>query len=127
MNSNKDLYQLPDNLPVPGDDGACRHLTGLRLPNVPLASTAGAFVDLAGLRGAWVVVYCYPLTGVPGVALPTDWDEIPGARGCTPQSCSFRDLFGQLAEEHATVYGLSTQSTDYQGRQETASICHSNS
>jgi peroxiredoxin len=114
MSSNKDLHQLPDNLPIPVDDGACLHLTGLRLPNVSLASTAGSFVDLAGLGGAWVVVYCYPLTGAPGVALPTDWDEIPGARGCTPQSCSFRDLFGQLAEEHATVYGLSTQSTDYQ-------------
>jgi peroxiredoxin len=105
---------LPAALPVPEDDGAARHLAGVRLPAVPLAATSGEQVDLSKLPGR-TVVYIYPRTGGPGVALPDGWDAIPGARGCTPQSCSFRDHFAELqALGVAHLFGLSTQDTDYQ-------------
>jgi peroxiredoxin len=105
---------LPDDLPVPQDDGAARHLVGMRLPAIALPTTDGAKVDLAALAGR-TVVYVYPRTGRPGVALPEGWDGIPGARGCTPQSCSFRDHFAELkALGVAHLFGLSTQDTDYQ-------------
>jgi peroxiredoxin len=106
-------YELPDGLPVPTDDGAADHLPGMRLPPVPLTSTAGDAVDLAALPGR-TVVYCYPMTGRPGSDLPPGWDEIPGARGCTPQSCSFRDHHAELRALGARVFGMSTQDTDYQ-------------
>ena len=106
-------YELPDGLPVPTDDGAADHLPGMRLPPVPLISTAGDAVDLAALPGR-TVVYCYPMTGRPGSDLPPGWDEIPGARGCTPQSCSFRDHHAELQALGARVFGMSTQDTDYQ-------------
>ena len=106
-------YELPENLPVPTDDGAADHLPGMRLPPVPLISTAGDTVDLAALPGR-TVVYCYPMTGRPGSDLPPGWDEIPGARGCTPQSCAFRDHHEELRTLGARVFGLSTQSTGYQ-------------
>ena len=106
-------YDLPDGLPVPTDDRASDHLPGMRLPSVPLNSTAGEPVDLSTLSGR-VVVYCYPMTGRPGSDLPEGWDEIPGARGCTPQSCSFRDYHAELRDLGAQVFGLSTQSTEYQ-------------
>jgi peroxiredoxin len=105
---------LPPGIPVPEDDGAARHLAGTRLPDLALAATDGAPVNLSRLSGR-TVVYVYPRTGVPGVDLPTGWDQIPGARGCTPQSCAFRDHFGefrQLGVSH--LYGLSTQDTPYQ-------------
>jgi peroxiredoxin len=106
--------ELPEDLPVPVDDGAARHLTGLALPNVELPATDGSAVDLSRLAGR-TVVYLYPRTGRPGQALPTGWNAIPGARGCTPQSCSFRDHFNELrALGVAQVYGLSTQDSDYQ-------------
>lgn len=105
--------QLPANLPIPVDDGACDHLHGQRLPDVALISTAGDRVNLRQRPGL-VVVYAYPLTGRPGVPLPPGWDEIPGARGCTPESCSFRDLHGEIRRLGTEVFGLSTQSTDYQ-------------
>jgi peroxiredoxin len=105
---------LPDNIPVPQDDGAARHLTGLALPAVALPATDGSVVDLSKLPGR-TVVYVYPRTGVPGQPLPEGWDAIPGARGCTPQSCSFRDHFDEIRHRGvAHVYGLSTQETDYQ-------------
>jgi peroxiredoxin len=105
---------LPPDIPVPQDDGRARHLTGLRLPNVELPATSGATVNLAKLKGR-TVVYIYPRTGVPGVDPPPGWDQIPGARGCTPQSCSFRDHFAELkALGVSQVFGLSTQDTDYQ-------------
>jgi peroxiredoxin len=105
---------LPDGLPVPQDDGAARHLTGLRLPSVSLAATDGNSVDLSTLSGR-TVVYIYPRTGVPGQAPLDGWDAIPGARGCTPQSCSFRDHHAELkALGVAQVFGLSTQDTGYQ-------------
>jgi peroxiredoxin len=105
---------LPDDLPVPVDDGGARHLTGLASPDVTLAATDGSQVNLARLSGR-TVVYIYPRTGRPGHALPTGWNEIPGARGCTPQSCSFRDHFDELKSLGVRqVYGLSTQDSDYQ-------------
>jgi len=113
---------LPPGIPAPQDDGAARHLEGRRLPDVSLPSTDGAAVDLVKLTGR-TVVYIYPRTGVPGVDPPDGWDMIPGARGCTPQSCSFRDLFAELkALGVARVFGLSTQDTRYQ--QEAATRLH---
>ncbi len=113
MSRRDNLYALPDDLPIPTDDGACDHLPGLRLPSAPLPSTAGEVVDLAGLPGR-TVVYCYPRTGEPGKDSPTGWDAIPGARGCTPQSCAFRDHHAELQALDTRVFGLSTQSTEYQ-------------
>jgi len=113
---------LPKDIPAPQDDGAARHLPGRRLPDVALAATNGIQVNLAKLPGR-TVVYIYPRTGVPGVPLPEGWDMIPGARGCTPQSCGFRDHFADLkALGVAHVFGLSTQDTAYQ--QEAATRLH---
>ena len=101
-------------LPAPTDDGAMAHLAGARLPPVALPATDGSLVTLAALPGR-VVVFAYPMTGQPGVALPDGWDEIPGARGCTPHSCAFRDHHAELiAAGAARVFGLSTQETGYQ-------------
>ena len=109
-----DLYQLPPNLPVPQDDGACRHLAGMRLPRLALASTGGRMVDLSALSGR-TVVYAYPRTGEPDKDPPPGWDAIPGARGCTPQSCAFRDHYQELMRAGASeVFGLSTQDSAYQ-------------
>ncbi len=105
---------LPPGIPVPQDDGAARHLTGMKLPDLALAATRGGAIDLALLAGR-TVLYIYPRTGVPGVDLPPGWDDIPGARGCTPQSCGFRDHFAELKALGAShLFGLSTQDTDYQ-------------
>jgi peroxiredoxin len=105
---------LPPGIPVPQDDGAARHLTGRKLPDLPLPATRGGAVNLSLLLGR-IVLYIYPRTGVPGVDLPPGWDDIPGARGCTPQSCSFRDHFAELkALGVSHLFGLSTQDTDYQ-------------
>ena len=109
----QDFFELPKDLPFPVDDGACKHLPGLALPSLPLPSTGGRAIDPAQIPG-WVVIYCYPMTGRPGVALPPGWDEIPGARGCTPQSCSFRDHYREFEALKVQVFGLSTQTTDYQ-------------
>lgn len=115
------LHELPEGLPVPTDDRACDHLPGMWLPPVALPSTAGEHVDLSGLPGR-TVVYCYPRTGRPDEDLPQGWDGIPGARGCTPQSCAFRDHHAELRAFGARVFGLSTQSTEYQ--RETAGRLH---
>jgi peroxiredoxin len=105
---------LPAGLPDPVDDGAAAHLLGSRLPSVPLPATDGSTVDLATRPGR-TVVYAFPRTGVPGEdPLVPEWDEIPGARGCTPESCGFRDHHGELAAVGASVLGLSTQDTAYQ-------------
>jgi peroxiredoxin len=106
--------ELPSDLPRPIDDGACNHLPGLAMPSVRLQSTAGRLVDLGALNAPRTVIYCYPRTGRPGEPLPDGWDAIPGARGCTPQSCAFRDHYRELAALGAEVYGLSTQTTEYQ-------------
>lgn len=113
MTRRDNVYELPDNLPVPVDDGACAHLPGMKIPSVPLRSTGGRIVDLASLPGR-TVVYCYPRTGRPDREPPQGWNEIPGARGCTPQSCAFRDHYKELQKLGASVFGLSTQDTDYQ-------------
>jgi len=114
MTTPHDPTVLPAGIPAPQDDGAARHLAGLALPSVPLTATDGTQVDLSRLTGR-TVVYIYPRTGVPGQALPEGWDAIPGARGCTPQSCAFRDHFAELKGLGiAQLYGLSTQDSDYQ-------------
>jgi peroxiredoxin len=105
---------LPADLPAPQDDGAARHLAGAKLPDIALPATSGPPVNLLKLAGR-TVLYVYPRTGVPGVDAPPGWDDIPGARGCTPQSCGFRDHFADLkALGVAQVYGVSTQDTAYQ-------------
>jgi peroxiredoxin len=98
---------------MPVDDGAAAHLEGSLLPALNLVSTDGATVNLAELAGRWVI-YIYPMTGRPDVALPDGWDGIPGARGCTPQSCSFRDHYAELKALNTSVFGVSTQTTEYQ-------------
>ncbi len=113
MADTEKAYDLPQGILAPTDDGAADHLPGMRLPSVPLSSTSGGTVDLSALSES-TVVYCYPMTGRPDRDLPQGWDEIPGARGCTPQSCSFRDHHAELRELGARVFGLSTQSTGYQ-------------
>ncbi|HXL67371.1 MAG TPA: peroxiredoxin [Xanthobacteraceae bacterium] len=110
----RNYLELPENLPIPQDDGAARHLSGMKLPDLALAATDGSEVNLRRLKGR-TVVYLYPRTGVPGKPLIEGWDAIPGARGCTPQSCGFRDHFAELrAAGVAALYGLSTQDTAYQ-------------
>jgi peroxiredoxin len=105
---------LPADLPVPLDDGAARHLEGFKLPSLKLPATDGSAVDLATFAGR-TVVYVYPRTGRPGHPLPDGWDAIPGARGCTPQSCSFRDHFAELEQLGVShLYGMSTQDSGYQ-------------
>lgn len=107
-------YPLPEGLVAPVDDGAADHLPGLSIPDVALPSTGGVDVNLAMLPGR-TVVYAYPRTGQPGRDMPQGWDSIPGARGCTPQACDFRDHFAELAAAGAhAVFGLSTQNSDYQ-------------
>jgi len=109
-----DLSRLPADLPVPKDDSAADHLTGLMLPLLALGATDGSQVDLSALGGR-TVVYVYSLTGRPGKDPPNGWNAIPGARGCTPQSCSFRDHFDELQQLGvARLFGLSTQDTEYQ-------------
>jgi peroxiredoxin len=113
MARSDSLFTLPADLPVPVDDGAAGHLTGMALPSIPLPATDGATVDLAALDGL-TVVYSYPRTGRPDQEVPASWNAIPGARGCTPQSCAFRDHHAELAALGARVFGFSTQTTEYQ-------------
>ncbi len=114
MTTAHDPNVLPIGIPAPQDDGAARHLTGLQLPALALMATDGTQVDLSRLAGR-TVVYIYPRTGVPGQDPPDGWDAIPGARGCTPQSCSFRDHFAELKRLGvAHLFGLSTQDSGYQ-------------
>ncbi len=107
------LNELPQNLPIPIDDGACDHLVGMHLPDLDLHTTNNDQVNFSNLSG-YIVIYVYPMTGRPDIELPSGWDQIPGARGCTPQSCSFRDHYQEIKELDSQVFGLSTQSTDYQ-------------
>ena len=108
------IHDLPQDLPVPRDDGACDHLSGMSLPPIGLPSTRGRVVELSRLAGT-TVVYVYPRTGRPDQELPTGWNAIPGARGCTPQSCAFRDHYEELQGAGAAhVFGLSTQDSAYQ-------------
>lgn len=110
-----DYLSLPDDLPVPEDDGAADHLAGTAMPHVGLPTTGGGELMLDELGQGRTVVYIYPLSGKPGVELPDGWNSIPGARGCTPEACGFRDHYAELRAAGATaVYGLSSQSTEYQ-------------
>lgn len=104
-----DYLQLPPDLPAPEDDGAADHLAGLAVPALSLPSTGGGETGLAALAGGLLVAYLYPRTGVPGEPLPTGWDEIPGARGCTPQSCAYRDGLAEFERLGARVVGISAQ------------------
>ena len=108
-----DLNKIPPNLPVPTDDGLADHLIGMQLPSLSLTATNGTKIDLSKIKGR-LVVYCYPRTGIPNTSLPEGWDQIPGARGCTPQSCAYRDHYQEIKVLGAEVFGLSTQSTEYQ-------------
>lgn len=117
MARSDDLHRLPDDLPVPMDDGACDHLPGMELPDLELPSTAGRLVPIRRLGEGYVVFYFYPRTGLPDQDPPgglAAWDSIPGARGCTPQACSYRDHHQELRERGAQVFGVSTQTTGYQ-------------
>jgi len=112
----RDSTATPDwsTLPAPEDDGGARHLVGAHLPSVRLTATTGESVDLSSLAGR-TIIYAYPRTGQPGVANPDGWDMIPGARGCTPQTCAFRDRFRELRSLGVGhLFGLSTQDTAYQ-------------
>jgi peroxiredoxin len=108
------LYTIPEDLPVPVDDRACRHLQGMTVPDLWLPSTKDRHVSLPSISAGLAVVFCYPRTGEPHKDPPSGWNQIPGARGCTPEMCSFRDHHGALKELGAEVFGLSTQSTEYQ-------------
>jgi peroxiredoxin len=104
-----DPYTLPADLPVPEDDGAADHLPGTRIPHLELPTTDRRALDLGEAAQRLLVLYVYPRSGRPGEPLPTGWDDIPGARGCTPQACAFRDLHAEIAAAGAHVLGLSAQ------------------
>jgi len=111
---DKNLLEIPDDLPVPLDDGACDHLAGMTLPGITLATTDGRQVDVSKLPGR-AIIYAYPRTGRPDEGVFYEgWEAIPGARGCTPQSCAFRDHHNELQQLGADVFGLSTQTTEFQ-------------
>jgi peroxiredoxin len=114
MPRSDNVYELPKGLPVPEDDGACAHLTGMKVPSIALRSTRGDEVNLSRLPGR-TIVYCYPRTGRPDQEILPGWNDIPGARGCTPQSCAFRDHYAEMrALGVHEIFGLSTQDTEYQ-------------
>ncbi len=110
---SQDWTRLPEGLPVPQDDGACAHLVGRKVPKIALDSSGGGAVDLADQRGR-TVVYVYPRIGQPGQPLPTGWDAIAGARGCTPESLGFAAAAQQFQEANVGLFGLSSQDRPYQ-------------
>lgn len=99
----------PSDLPVPIDDGLCNHLQGISLPSLSLACTSGETVDLAGLAEKKTVLFIYPATGTPGTALPEGWNDIPGARGCTPESLAFKEAYTEIEDAGYSIYGMSAQ------------------
>jgi peroxiredoxin len=110
----RNLNELPDNLPVPEDDGACDHLSNMEMPSIRLLSTSNRLLDLAAQTLSPTVFFFYPRTGEPNKPAPADWDLIPGARGCTPQSCGFRDLYTEFKKHGLSIFGISSQSQAYQ-------------
>ncbi|KAA2252408.1 redoxin family protein [Solihabitans fulvus] len=119
VNEKEDLMtdhtSVPAGLPVPKDDGAATHLPGMKVPQLELQGTGGATIRIDALGAGRTVIYIYPLTGRPGTDLPDGWDSIPGARGCTPEACGFRDHYQELLAAGAgRLFGLSSQDTDYQ-------------
>ena len=107
-----DLVKLPDDLPIPEDDGACNHLTNYTIPPISLPNQDGILLKLNRLDTFRIVLYCYPMTGRPDRPLPNNWDSIPGARGCTSQTCNFRDNYDELVSLNAIPIGVSTQTVD---------------
>ena len=110
---NNNFNSLPEGLPIPLDDGSASHLEGLILPKITFSSTSGSQIILGAIHGR-LIIYVYPLSGRPGTPLPDGWDEIPGARGCTPQACDFSNHFLELQQLNTDVYGLSSQTAEYQ-------------
>jgi peroxiredoxin len=108
-----EFSQLPAGLPVPEDDGAAAHMPGMAVPSLRLPSTQGGELDLADAAGR-LVAYVYPRTGVPGEPLIEGWDDIPGARGCTPQSCAYRDALAEFERLDASLVGVSAQTPEEQ-------------
>lgn len=104
----KDLHHLPDDLPVPVDDGACDHLTGARIPSVELMGVSDVKINIGSVEGD-MVIFFYPMMGKPDSPPMVGWNDIPGARGCTPQSCSFRDHYSRLEKLGVKVFGVSSQ------------------
>jgi len=109
-----DYSELPRGLPIPEDDGAAEHLAGSAMPELALPSTLGGLTNLAAAARGCLVAYVYPRTGIPGQPSPAGWDDIPGARGCTPQSCAYRDSLAEFSALDVVVIGISTQSPDEQ-------------
>ena len=109
-----DLFNLPADLPVPEDDGACDHLPGKEMPSLALEATSGRTVNLAEESQARTVFFFYPRSGRPGVPIPAGWDQVPGARGCTPHSCAYRDRFAEFRALKVNVFGVSSQDSEYQ-------------
>ncbi len=109
-----DPYVLREGLPVPVDDGACRHLPGIKVPSISLRSTSGRDVNVADASRGQVVFFFYPETGKPGTQIPKSWNDIPGARGCTPQSCAFRDHYREFKKLGFQVFGVSSQRIEEQ-------------
>ena len=107
------LRSMPDDLPVPMDDGACEHLENRLMPDVSLWSTDDQEINVSQLSG-WNVIFCYPMTGRPGFTIPEGWAQIPGAAGCTPQVCSYRDNLAAFKRMGVGIYGVSTQATELQ-------------
>lgn len=108
------FYSLPDNLPVPQDDGGCSHLENRPLPDISLKTTGNRTVNLAHMGLEPTVLFFYPRTGRPDESAPVGWDKIPGARGCTPQSCGYRDIYGEFLKRRIKVFGVSTRTTKFQ-------------
>ena len=107
------IFSIPTDLPIPLDDGACEHLENIRIPNVSLWLTDDQEINLSSLSD-WNVIFCYPMTGRPGVTIPEGWVKIPGAAGCTPQACSYRDNYAELKRNGIGIYGISTQTSEAQ-------------
>ena len=106
------IYTLPSNIPIPKDDGACNHLNVLKIPEISLPNQDGIYLKINRQDTFRLVLYCYPMTGFPNRPLPKNWDNIPGARGCTPQTCDFRDNYDQIVSLNAIPIGVSTQPVD---------------
>jgi peroxiredoxin len=101
------------NLPIPLDDGACEHLENRPMPDISLCSVNDQKINVSRIPG-WSVIFCYPMTGGPGISIPEGWVQIPGAAGCTSQTCSFRDNYTELKRHNVSVYGISTQVSETQ-------------
>ncbi|MDP2902409.1 MAG: peroxiredoxin [Methylovulum sp.] len=107
------IFSIPEDLPIPSNDGACDHLENMLMPNVSLWSADGKEINLSRLSG-WNVIFCYPMTGRPGISIPEGWVQIPGAAGCTPQVCSYRENHSELKRNGVNIYGISTQTSEAQ-------------